>query len=165
MPSTIICHLPPLSSVSLLSLRRAPCDGGVLTGLSHSDATRGKLMCPRLHRSITPCDGTSAFALSRIHRGAGEKIRNKKRARRFHKESLNSYCCGVHDVWVTALGLRLRFLGERVVPGQMAAVNPDSRRSAPGDTKGNTPEPKSQTRKWLNCAARAESQALLVLHK
>lgn len=104
-------HPPPLSSVSLYSWRRAPCDGFVLTGLSHWDATRGKLMCPRLCRSITPCDGTSASALSGIHRtGCGKK---KKRPRGLHKEFLDNNCCSVGELWcacVTALGLRLRSL-------------------------------------------------------
>lgn len=73
-----------LSSVSLYSLRQAPRDGCVLTGLSHSDATRGMLMCPRLCGGITPCDGTSAPALSRIHRSArcGKKIRASTAAER-----------------------------------------------------------------------------------
>lgn len=95
-PPSTPCHPPPLSSVSLYSLRQAPCDGCVLTGLSHSDATRGMPMCPRLCRGITPCGGTSASALSRIHGSA----RCGKKAQWLGKEFF--FVC------VITLGLSLR---------------------------------------------------------
>lgn len=159
------CHLSSSTSVLCLSplLKTNPRDGGVLTGLSHSDATKGKLMCPRLHRSITPCDDTSAFALSWIHRGAGEKIRNKKRARRFRKESLNSYCCSVDDVCVTALGLRLRSSASRwslvrwlpliLIAADRRQVTPKGTRASPNPKQESawTVQPEQNHRQFLCC--------------
>lgn len=86
------CFLPPLSHLLspsvILNLsplspstpQHEPLSSGVLTGLSHSNATRRKLMCPGLCGSSTPCAGTSASALSRIHGSGrcGKKIKKEQ---------------------------------------------------------------------------------------
>lgn len=144
---------------------------GVLTRLSHSNATRGKLMCPGPRRSITACDGTSASALNRNHRSTscGKKTPKTKRARRLLKEYLNNYCCSVDESWCVcgrALGLSQTSLVCRFVPLLIAAVSPDCCRSSPGDTRGTlqspNPEPRAPS---LNLAARANSEAILMLNK
>lgn len=59
-------------------------------------------MCPGLHRSITACDGTSASALSGIHRSARCGEKTKKRKKKEQGGSLedfaDNYACSVDDL-------------------------------------------------------------------
>lgn len=149
-PPSSLYHPPPLSSVSLYSLRRAPCDGCVLTGLSHSDATRGKLMCPRLRRGITPCDGTSASALSRIRRsaGCGKKIRKRTETPQRIPEQLLLRCWWVvMSLWHNTEDTTKVLIVCRCSHFLSAAVNPGCHISAAGDTRGTwqSPNPKHES--------------------
>lgn len=143
LPSVIL-HLSPLSPSAL---RDEPLALGVLTGLSHSDATRGKLMCPGFCRSITACDGTSASALNRLHRSTWcEEEIKKKEQEGSSKNSWSIIATALMSLCHSTV-VKAKVLRGQVVPLLIAAVSPDCHKSAPGDTKGTrqSPNPKHAT--------------------
>lgn len=159
--SSCLCHPPPLSSVSLSS----PVP--VLTGLFHSDVTRGKLMRPGPCRSITACDDTSACALKRICGSAwcGRKI--KWRRGRLLKDFLNNYYCSGDELWgvcATVLLLSLRVLWVQVAPLLTAAVSPDCYRAALGDIRGHG-RVQIPTMQLPELCSQGNSEAILMLNK
>lgn len=139
-PPSVILHLSLLCLPVLL--KTSPLVLDVLTRLSHSDATRGKLMCPGPRRSITACDGTSAFALYGIHRSAwcGEEIKKKKKksteAPRRIPGQLLLQCWWAVMCLCHSTVVKSKVRSVQVAPLLIAAVSPDCHRSAPGATRG-----------------------------
>lgn len=118
------CLLPPASSSTTLlclppPLRMSPHVLDMLTGLSHSDAARRKLLCPGSHRSTAACDGTSVPRFHRIH--MSDWCRKKKKS---PKTILNNYCCSLDTLWcVCVTGVESKAVWVEVVPPLIAAVS------------------------------------------